>query len=196
MKQRAKLASALAFLACAALIALPRGSFDGSNERMDESAETTAALEASILEQAVEATPAPVDPSGPLVADLLAAHGSHPSGVPVRDAFRRPFATRSAETLNDDSASAETVPLPQREPLPRHRVSLVLLDGSEPRAVVDERVVRIGDELEAGVVTDVLAEGVLVHDGEEERLYALGSDGPPAPDPAASAAPAAQEDRP
>ena len=55
-----------------------------------------------------------------------------------------------------------------------HQVSLVLITGAVSRAVVDGRVVGLGEALLAGRITRIAADGVHVDNGKEKLFFRLG----------------------
>ena len=159
---------ALVMLALGLLVAVPQLIPDG---------EQTVIVEGELFED--EEEPASVArggggdetfvPSGPQV-DLIARYGSWSPGTAVSDPFG---VVERLEELAPASGDDGQPPFP-----PVHHVSLVLLAGQVPRAVVDQRVVSLGDEILAGRIVEMSAEGLAVTSRIFGRLdYDLGVTG-------------------
>lgn len=118
-----------------------------------------------------DAAPAPAGPR----LDLVAAFGSWAASRAVKPAFAGPAVEEEpvdGPPTHADDGEPAFVPDP-----PAHHVTLVLRSGGGERAVVDERVVRVGGSLAAGVITAIHAGGIVV-EGPFGRLeYELGAAG-------------------
>ncbi len=102
--------------------------------------------------------------------DLVAAFGSWAASQVVRTAFAGPVVEAGAEPSTAETTEVAAV-LPDP---PAHRVSLVLLSGSGERAVVDDKVMQVGDVLEAGTIVAILEGSIVVEAERGELVYELG----------------------
>lgn len=129
-----------------------------------------------------------------LVADLLADHGSYAGTTPLPNPFWQPPAPVVVpETPAEPEVPVELVKAPdpapevdsedesEEKPLPQHLVSLVYLTDDVLRAVMDGRVVGVGDQVDAGLVKAIRMNGVLVSTTRGTVLYALGTAEPVLP---------------
>ena len=114
--------------------------------------------------------------------DLLAKHGSLEQLASVNASFRNRFADQAQMQGDGSSSATNPAPAPLGETLrdgwksdewpSEHRISLVMMTGV-PRAVVDGRVVGVGDAIAAGTVTAIDAHGVEVDTGSRHLYYDL-----------------------
>lgn len=136
------------------------------------------------------------DPAAPrarrLVADLLAQFGSADPAQAIPNPFWRPppppapapapadVATEDApeEVVPAESADDAEEAAAQSAPLPRHLVSLVYLTDDVYRAIVDGRIVGVGDRLDLGQVKAIHPWGIVVESAVGRVLYALGAADP------------------
>jgi hypothetical protein len=171
--RRLKIAGAMTFLVLSAVFAI-RGMLPKPAERYAVTDETP-----------------PEDPlatnAAPPSVDLLALFGHYdPRGsvanpfewVEVREAL--PLAPPPAPGPAAPPASPPGGTATPEDPAPgpelaaRHLVSLVLIVETTSRAVVDGRVVGVGDPLGKGTIARITPGGIVVADALGQRFYALG----------------------
>jgi len=122
--------------------------------------------------------------------DLLVRFGSFAPGAKVLDRFtREATAERKPEPPEvEPKPEPKTEPDPKPEPkpdeqpggkpkeedkVPEHDVTLILLTRQSSRAIVDGRLVGVGDTIAAGKIIAIQAGGVLVLRGEKRILFKL-----------------------
>lgn len=115
------------------------------------------------------AVAAPAQPLAP--ADLAVWR----AGVPTaqRDPF---FTAEELETMGRPALEAPVAVVPP-VPLPAYTLKLVLMEGSEGRALIDSQVVQVGDRVGEERVAQILPDAVVLErgDGSRRRLELAGS---------------------
>jgi hypothetical protein len=107
------------------------------------------------------AAPVPPLPAAELVAWRTA----------VAATARDPFFTAAELEAMGRPAVVEPAPVAPPAALPAYTLKLVLMSGSEGRALVDGQVVRVGDRLGEERVAQILPDAVVLErDGEQRRL--------------------------
>lgn len=88
----------------------------------------------------------------------------------LRNPFRSPF----DETVNEKATEKKAADLKTIEkPLPALAVQGVIWGGSFPQAIINDKVVKIGDEVEGARILEISKEGVVVF--YDNRRYDLSS---------------------
>jgi hypothetical protein len=122
---------------------------------------------------AAPGAPAPVDPATvqapaapPLSAQELTAWRATSASAP-RDPF---FTVAEIEAMGRPAMQAPE-PVAPPPPLPTYTLKLVLMSGSDGRALIDSQVVQVGDRLGEERVAQILPDAVVLErDGGSRRL--------------------------
>lgn len=171
MSPRQKTTIAVVFLAASSFIAFRNLILRGGEENSSASSDFIEDDLDLLDDESPQALTAKVS------ADLVALHGSAPSGSKIRDAFgvTTPRIQGASTVMNSGDEESNAL-----LSVPSHHVSLTLVADQSERAVVDEAVVTIGDYIAAGEILEISKTGITVLDGNERRTYEV-SEGPAFP---------------
>jgi hypothetical protein len=99
----------------------------------------------------------------------------------LRAADRDPFYTAAEIAAMNRPAVIARAEAPPAAPAPAYVVKLVLMSGSEGRAMIGNQVVQVGDMLGQERVAEIRRDGVVLEKGGARRHLDLAKGGPKAP---------------